>query len=53
MTEYLTGIIVVSCITYVLIKIFPFLIKGVIWGIGLIGILIIFITIFLYIDLPK
>ena len=53
MVEYVFGIIVLICTVYVLIKIFPSLVKGSIWLIGLMGVIVLFITIFLFLGLPK
>ena len=53
MAEYVFGIIILVCTVYVLIKIFPSLVKVSIWLIGLIGILTLFISLFLFFGLPK
>ena len=53
MAEYVFGIIVLICTVYVLIKIFPTLIKGTVWLFGLLGILVLFITLYFLILLPN
>ncbi len=52
MAEYVFGIIVLVCTVYVFIKIFPSLVKGSIWLIGIFGILLLFLFLYLFIGLP-
>jgi hypothetical protein len=52
MAENVFGIIVLICAVYVLIKIFPSLVKVSIWLLGGLGILTLFLFLYLFIGLP-
>mgnify|MGYP004074472207 CR=1 len=50
--EYIITALVILCTIYVLIKIFPFLLKSSIWIIGFMGILTLIIFLIFYLSAP-